>query len=96
MSARMVPLRTLFQRFPRTIRDASCKAGKMVELKVEGEETELDKTVVEAINVPWYMLRNAVDHGIETEARGSLDKDPGAPFTCELIIKAAVVNRNQR
>jgi two-component system chemotaxis sensor kinase CheA len=78
MSARMVPLRTLFQRFPRTIRDASRKAGKMVELKVEGEETELDKTVVEAINDPLvHMLRNAVDHGIETpEARGSLDKDP--------------------
>ena len=78
MSARMVPLRTLFQRFPRTIRDASRKAGKIVELKVEGEETELDKNVVEAINDPLvHMLRNAVDHGIENpDVRRSLDKDP--------------------
>lgn len=66
MSARMLPLRVLFQRYPRTIRDISRKAGKEVDLIIEGEETELDKTVVEAINDPLvHMLRNAVDHGIE-------------------------------
>ncbi|MEN6349052.1 MAG: chemotaxis protein CheA [Syntrophomonas sp.] len=78
MSARMVPLRVLFQRYPRTIRDISKKAGKMVDLNIEGEETELDKTVIEAINDPLvHMLRNAVDHGIESpEVRESLGKTP--------------------
>jgi two-component system chemotaxis sensor kinase CheA len=67
MSARMVPLRVLFQRYPRTIRDTARKTGKQVDLIIEGEDTELDKTVIEAINDPLvHMLRNAVDHGIET------------------------------
>jgi len=78
MSARMLPLRVLFQRYPRTIRDISRKAGKDVDLIIEGEETELDKTVIEAINDPLvHMLRNAVDHGIESpEIRKSLGKNP--------------------
>jgi two-component system chemotaxis sensor kinase CheA len=78
MSARMVPLRVLFQRYPRTIRDLSQKVGKQVELQVEGEDTELDKSVVEAINDPLvHMLRNAVDHGLETaEERMRLGKPP--------------------
>ncbi|MDD3269144.1 MAG: Hpt domain-containing protein [Syntrophomonadaceae bacterium] len=78
MSARMLPLRVLFQRYPRTIRDISRKAGKDVDLIIEGEETELDKTVVEAINDPLvHMLRNAVDHGIESpETRKALGKNP--------------------
>ncbi|MEN6489564.1 MAG: Hpt domain-containing protein [Smithella sp.] len=77
MSARMLPLRVLFQRYPRTIRDISRKAGKDVDLIIEGEETELDKTVVEAINDPLvHMLRNAVDHGIESpESRIALGKN---------------------
>lgn len=67
MSARMVPLRVLFQRYPRTIRDTARKTGKQVDLIIEGEDTELDKTVIEAINDPLvHMLRNAVDHGIES------------------------------
>jgi len=67
MSARMVPLRVLFQRYPRTIRDTSRKTGKQVDFIIQGEETELDKTVIEAINDPLvHILRNAVDHGIES------------------------------
>lgn len=66
MSARMVPLRVLSQRYPRTIRDTARKTGKQVDFIIEGEDTELDKTVIEAINDPLvHMLRNAVDHGIE-------------------------------
>jgi len=62
-----VPLKVLFQRYPRTIRDTSRKAGKQVELIIEGEDIELDKTVIEAINDPLvHMLRNAVDHGLES------------------------------
>lgn len=78
MSARMVPLRVLFQRYPRTIRDISKKAGKMVDLIIEGEDTELDKTVIEAINDPLvHMLRNAVDHGIEApDVREAMGKTP--------------------
>lgn len=76
MSARMLPLRILFQRYPRTIRDTARKVGKQADLIVEGEETELDKTVLEAINDPLvHMLRNAVDHGIEPpDVRRSLGK----------------------
>lgn len=77
MSARMIPLRVLFQRFPRTIRDTAKKTGKKVDLIIEGDETELDKTVIEAINDPLvHMLRNAVDHAIELpEIREELGKD---------------------
>ncbi|WP_242848901.1 chemotaxis protein CheA [Syntrophomonas palmitatica] len=77
MSARMVPLKVLFQRFPRTIRDTARKAGKQVDLIIEGEDTELDKTVIEAINDPLvHMLRNAVDHGLESPAdRRAAGKD---------------------
>jgi len=78
MSARMIPLRVLFQRYPRTIRDISRKSGKQVDLVITGEDTELDKTVIEAINDPLvHMLRNAVDHGIEPpEERKALGKHP--------------------
>ena len=77
MSARMVPLRVLFQRYPRTIRDTARKTGKQVDLIIEGEDTELDKTVIEAINDPLvHMLRNAVDHGIEVpDERQTRGKD---------------------
>ena len=77
MSARMVPLRVLFQRYPRTIRDTARKTGKQVDLIIEGEDTELDKTVIEAINDPLvHMLRNAVDHGIEApDEREAAGKD---------------------
>lgn len=78
MSARMIPLRVLFQRYPRTIRDTAKKTGKKVDLIIEGEDTELDKTVIEAINDPLvHMLRNAVDHAIELpEIRQQLGKNP--------------------
>lgn len=78
MSARMVPLRVLFQRYPRTIRDTARKTGKQVDFIVEGEDTELDKTVIEAINDPLvHMLRNAIDHGIENpRERESKGKNP--------------------
>ncbi len=66
MQVRMVPVKTVFSRFPRLVRDLSRKSGKKIELITEGEETELDKTVVEAINDPLvHIIRNSVDHGIE-------------------------------
>ena len=69
MKVRMVPVSSVFSRFPRLVRDLSRKSGKEVDLIMEGEETELDKSVVEAIGDPLvHLIRNSVDHGIEPEA----------------------------
>ncbi len=68
MKVRMVPVSTVFSRFPRLVRDLSRKSGKDVELVMEGEETELDKSVVEVIGDPLvHLMRNSMDHGIESE-----------------------------
>ena len=68
MKVRMVPVSTVFSRFPRLVRDLSRKSGKDVELIMEGEETELDKSVVEVIGDPLvHLMRNSMDHGIEPE-----------------------------
>ena len=66
MSMRMVPLKTTFQKLTRLVRDVALKAGKVVELVTDGEETELDRNMVDAIADPLvHMVRNAVDHGVE-------------------------------
>ena len=68
MKVRMVAVQTVFSRFPRLVRDLSRKSGKRVELITEGEETELDKSVVEEIGDPLvHLIRNSVDHGLEPE-----------------------------
>jgi len=67
MSIRMMPIGVSFNRFPRLVRDLSAKLGKQVELKLSGEQTELDKTVLEKIGDPLvHLVRNALDHGIES------------------------------
>jgi len=67
MKVRMVPVETVFNRFPRMIRDVSRKLGKDIELVMSGEETELDRTVIDEIGDPLiHLLRNAADHGLET------------------------------
>lgn len=67
MKARMLPIKTVFQRFQRLVRDYSHKSGKEILLRFEGEETELDKTVIDEIGEPLlHLIRNAVDHGIES------------------------------
>ena len=67
MKMRMLPVGTLFNRYPRMIRDLSRKLGKKVELRIYGEGTALDKRVIEHITDPLqHIVRNAVDHGIET------------------------------
>ncbi len=78
MKVRMVPVASVFSRFPRLVRDLSRKSGKEVDLIMEGEETELDKSVVEVIGDPLvHLIRNSVDHGVEPEdVRRSLGKDP--------------------
>lgn len=66
MGIRMLPIGTAFNRFPRLVRDLSAKAGKKIQLVLSGEETELDKTVIESINDPLtHLVRNSADHGLE-------------------------------
>ncbi len=67
MQIRMLPISFAFNRFPRLVHDLSRKLGKKVELKLSGEGTELDKTVLEKISDPLvHLVRNALDHGLET------------------------------
>ncbi|MFM1866767.1 MAG: hypothetical protein RL591_175, partial [Planctomycetota bacterium] len=69
MSLRMVTLKSTFQKMARLVRDVAAKAGKRIQLEVEGEDVELDRNVVEEIGDPLvHMIRNACDHGIETAA----------------------------
>ncbi|GAB1536348.1 hypothetical protein ADMFC3_19790 [Geovibrio sp. ADMFC3] len=67
MKTRMVPIGKVFNKFPRMVRDLSREKNKEIELVITGEETELDKSVVEEIGDPLiHMIRNAVDHGVES------------------------------
>ncbi len=66
MGIRMLPIGNAFSRFPRLVRDLSAKAGKKIQLVLSGEETELDKTVIESIGDPLtHLVRNSADHGLE-------------------------------
>ncbi len=69
MKTRMQPIGNMWSKFPRVVRDLAVACGKQVHLEMDGKETELDKTIVEAIRDPLtHLVRNAVDHGIETPA----------------------------
>jgi two-component system chemotaxis sensor kinase CheA len=78
MKIRMVPVEQLFRRFPRMVRDVSRQCGREVELVLSGQETDLDKGILDAIAEPLtHMVRNAVSHGIEpVEERRRLGKAP--------------------
>jgi len=78
MRVRMLPISFVFSRFPRMVRDLSGRLGKQVDLKMSGEQTELDKTVLEKIGDPLvHLVRNSVDHGIEMpDARTAAGKSP--------------------
>ncbi len=66
MRVRMLPIKHVFQRFPRMVRDMAKQKGKEVELAFFGEETEIDKTVIDALGEPLiHLIRNSIDHGIE-------------------------------
>jgi two-component system chemotaxis sensor kinase CheA len=77
MSLRMVTVKPTFQKMARLVRDVAAKSGKKVALTIQGEDTELDRNVVEQISDPLvHMIRNAIDHGIETpEDRRQRGKD---------------------
>jgi two-component system chemotaxis sensor kinase CheA len=66
LDLRMVPVDELFSRFPRVVRDLADRSGKEIELRIFGQETKLDRTIVERLNDPMiHLLRNAVDHALE-------------------------------
>ena len=77
MGIRMLPIGSAFSRFPRLVRDLSGKSGKKIQLVLSGEETELDKTVIESITDPLtHLVRNSADHGLEQpEERLAAGKD---------------------
>lgn len=77
-AARMVPLGLLFEQYPRMVRDLARDLGKEVELTVEGEDTRVDRTVLEALREPLlHLVRNAIDHGLETrDERTDAGKNP--------------------
>ena len=77
MKARMQPVSNIFSKIPRIVRDLSQSLGRRVRLQVEGQDTELDKSLLEAIKDPLtHAVRNSLDHGIETPAvREAAGKD---------------------
>ena len=79
MQVRMIPVEAVFLRFPRLVRDLSTKFGKHVELELVGQDTELDRTVVDALGDPLvHLVRNALDHGLETPADREAAGKPAA------------------
>jgi two-component system, chemotaxis family, sensor kinase CheA len=87
MKVRMVKIGKVFNRFPRLVRDLSRDMNKQIRLVINGEETELDKTLIEEINDPLvHLVRNSVDHGIESpEVRKQIGKDPVGTITLSAI-----------
>jgi len=83
MSIRMMPISVVFSRFPRVVRDLAQKLGKQIELKTIGEDTELDKSLIERISDPLtHLVRNSLDHGIEMpDARAEKGKQPVGTIT---------------
>ncbi len=87
MQIRMLPIKVTFSRFPRLVRDLGIKMEKKIELKISGDQTELDKTVLEKIGDPLvHLVRNSLDHGIETVEKR---KAAGKPETGVLHLSAS-------
>lgn len=86
MKTRMLPIAKVFNKFPRMVRDLSRELGKQIELEISGEETELDKSIVEEIGDPLvHIIRNSCDHGIED---GATRRAHGKPETGLIQLKA--------
>jgi len=86
MKTRMIPVAKVFNRLPRLVRDLMKETGKQVDLQMSGEETELDKTIIEELTDPLiHIIRNAVDHGIE---RPEVRQAAGKPATGTVCVSA--------
>ncbi len=89
MKTRMQPIGNVWSKFPRLVRDLAAICGKEVRIEMDGKETELDKTIIEAIKDPLtHLVRNTVDHGIETpDVRVQKENLWKGACTCEPIMK---------
>ena len=86
MQTRLQVVETVFSKFPRVVRDLSNTLGKQCDLLVEGEDVELDKSIIEAIGDPLtHLIRNAVDHGVETP---DVRRKAGKPAKGRIVLKA--------
>jgi two-component system, chemotaxis family, sensor kinase CheA len=94
MKTRMQPINIIWQKFPRVVRDLAGQFGKQIRLEMDGKETELDKSIVEAIKDPLtHIVRNSVDHGIESpEARRSRGKPAEGTLTLRAFHEGGQVN----
>jgi two-component system chemotaxis sensor kinase CheA len=94
MKTRMQPIGNIWNKFPRTVRDLAHSCGKQVRLEMEGQDTELDRTIIEAIKDPLtHLVRNSMDHGIETpETRQHRGKDPTGILTLRAFHEGGQVN----
>jgi two-component system, chemotaxis family, sensor kinase CheA len=92
LKVRMVPIGPLFHQYNRTVRDMAKSLGKMAQLRIEGEDIEVDTSVVEYLKAPLlHMIRNALDHGIEPPAKR---KKSGKTQTGTITVRAAREGRN--
>lgn len=86
MKTRMAPIDQLFSKFPRIVRDLANTCGKQVELRLDGADTELDRTLIEKIRDPLtHLIRNAIDHGIEP---ADTRREAGKPIAGQLSLRA--------
>ncbi|MCE5306334.1 MAG: chemotaxis protein CheW [Acidobacteriales bacterium] len=94
MKTRMQPIGVVWNKFPRVVRDVSVALGKQIKLEMEGAETELDRTIIEAIKDPLlHMVRNSCDHGIEPpDVRARLGKPPEGTLTLHAYHEGGQVN----
>jgi two-component system chemotaxis sensor kinase CheA len=94
MKTRMQPIGNIWNRFPRLVRDLAVTCGKQVRLEMDGKDTELDKTIIEAIKDPLtHMVRNAVDHGIEPpDLRVARGKPPEGTLVLRAFHEGGRVN----
>lgn len=92
MAIRAQPVKSVFQRMPRLVREIAGSTGKQVRLVMEGEGTEVDKTVIERLSDPiTHMLRNAIDHGVESPDERVASGKPG-----ERVVRLAALHRSGR
>lgn len=94
MKTRMQPIGNVWHKFPRTVRDLALSCGRDVRLEMEGQDTELDRTIIEAIKDPLtHLVRNAIDHGIEpAEVRKQAGKNPTGTLKLRAFHEGGQVN----
>ena len=86
LGIRMVPVKTIFTKFPRMLRDLAKASGKKIELQMVGEDTEIDKSLIEELGDPLiHLIRNSADHGIELP---EVRLKAGKPETGTVILRA--------